>query len=200
MRKTEPGDAALLAQAEPDGHTLLIGSNSTFVLTPLVLDLVTRLREAIPDLSLTTDLIVGFPGERDEDFAEGLAFVEEMRFTHAHLFPFSAREGTAAASFGDQLSTEVKRARLQQMQAVVTATGQVERSRFVGTTRPVLFEGDGKPLADEPGRLWFGLTDNYLRVATVVPEDADLHNMLAPVQLATLAGDVMHGKIESSRY
>jgi threonylcarbamoyladenosine tRNA methylthiotransferase MtaB len=162
--------------------------------------LVADARAAIPDLLLTTDLIVGFPGERDEDFAEGLAFVEEMRFTHAHLFPFSAREGTAAASFGDQLSTEVKRARLQQMQAVVTATGQAERSRFVGTTRPVLFEGDGKPLADEPGRLWFGLTDNYLRVATVVPEDADLHNMLAPVQLATLAGDVMHGKIESSRY
>ncbi|MBK8796792.1 MAG: MiaB/RimO family radical SAM methylthiotransferase [Anaerolineales bacterium] len=162
--------------------------------------LVEDARAAIPDLVLTTDLIVGFPGERDDDFAEGLAFVEEMRFTHAHLFPFSAREGTAAASVGDQLPTEVKRARLRQMQAVVTATGQTERSRFVGTTRPVLFEGEGKPLADQPGRLWFGLTDNYLRVATVAPEDADLHNMLAPVQLATLAGDVMHGNAVSSRY
>ncbi len=159
--------------------------------------LVADARAAIPDLIVTTDLIVGFPGESDADFAEGLAFVEEMRFTHAHLFPFSAREGTAAARFAGAVPQEVKRDRLQQMNAIVTATGRAERARFAGTRRPVLFEGEGKPLADEPGRLWFGLTDNYLRVAAVVPEPVDLHNTLVPVSLEGVEGDVMHGTVAS---
>lgn len=157
--------------------------------------LVADARAAIPDLILTTDLIVGFPGETDADFAAGLAFIEEMRFAHAHLFPFSARTGTAAAAFAGQLPGDVKRTRLRRLQAVVTATGQQERARFLGATRPVLFEGDGQPLADQPGRLWFGLTDNYLRVATIAPADVDLHNRLLPVRLTALAGDVLHGDV-----
>jgi threonylcarbamoyladenosine tRNA methylthiotransferase MtaB len=157
--------------------------------------LVEDARAAIPDLILTTDLIVGFPGETEADFAAGLAFVAEMRFTHAHLFPFSPREGTAAATFPGQLPADVKRARLQQMQAVVTASGQCERGRFLGATRPVLFEGEGKPLTDQPGRLWFGLTDNYLRVAAIAPDAVDLHNHLLPVRLTALAGDVLHGDV-----
>lgn len=153
-------------------------------------------RAAIADLLLTTDLIVGFPGESDADFAQGLAFVEEMRFAHAHIFPFSAREGTAAATFAGQLSADIKRDRLRRMQQVVTATGERERSRFVGTTRPVLFEGAGKPLTDPPGsRLWFGLTDNYLRVAVVAPDALDLHNRLTPVHLHALAGDILHSEL-----
>ena len=155
--------------------------------------LVEEARAAIPDLIVTTDLIVGFPGETGADFDEGLAFVDEMRFAHAHLFPFSAREGTAAARFAGQVPPAVKRARLQRMQAVVAATGETERRRCVGTTRLVLFEGEGRPLTDQPGRLWFGLTDNYLRVAAIAPQSADLHNCLLPVRLTALAGDVLHG-------
>lgn len=157
--------------------------------------LVTDARAAIPGLILTTDLIVGFPGETEADFTAGLAFVEEMRFAHAHLFPFSARTGTAAATFAGQLSSEVKRARLRQMQAVVAITGQQERAHFLGATRPVLFEGDGQPLTDQPGRLWFGLTDNYLRVAVIAPALVDLHNRLLPVRLTAQAGDVLHGDL-----
>jgi threonylcarbamoyladenosine tRNA methylthiotransferase MtaB len=152
-------------------------------------------RAAIPNLILTTDLIVGFPGESDADFEQGLAFVEEMRFAHAHLFPFSAREGTAAAAFAGQLPTELKRKRLRRMQQAVATTGERERSRFVGAMRPVLFEGKGKPLTDQPGRLWFGLTDNYLRVAAMAPEHLDLHNVLAAVRLDSTEGDVMRGEI-----
>lgn len=157
--------------------------------------LVQEARAAIPDLILTTDLIVGFPGESERDFEEGLAFVEEMRFAHAHLFPFSPREGTAAARFPDQVPTEVKRARLQRMQQVVAATGQAERSRFLGTTRPVLFEGEGRALADQEGRLWFGLTDNYLRVSLVAPAHLDLHNQLLPVRLTAIEGEIIHGEL-----
>lgn len=156
--------------------------------------LVQDARAAIADLSITTDLIVGFPGETDADFEQGLAFVEEMRFTHAHLFPFSARQGTAAACFEGQAPHAVKRDRLQRMQRVVEATGQAERARFVGQIRPVLFEGDGNVLTDQPGKRWSGLTDNYLRVDAVAPDGVDLHNVVADVRLAAVTGDVMQGE------
>jgi threonylcarbamoyladenosine tRNA methylthiotransferase MtaB len=101
---------------------------------------------------VTTDLIVGFPGETDDDFAAGLAYVAAQRFLHAHIFPYSARAGTAAASFADATPAATKRARQQQIAAVVAATGAEERARFLGALRPVLWEGAGQPLADQPGR------------------------------------------------
>ena len=125
-------------------------------------ELVQNARAAIPDLILTTDLIAGFPGESEADFVAGLAFVEEMRFAGAHVFPFSARSGTAAANFGSQIPKSVKKSRAQALRALVERTGQGERSKFIGTTRPVLWEGAGQSLTDQPGLLWSGLTDNYL--------------------------------------
>jgi len=157
--------------------------------------LVQDARAAIPDLILTTDLIVGFPGETETDFAEGMQFVEDLRFAHAHIFPFSAREGTAAANFPDQLPTAVKKARLHQMQALVEQTGRTERARFVGQQRPVLWEGEGQVLTDQPGRLWSGLTDNYLRVMAVAPEQVDLHNVLTPVRIDELIQDTLMGVV-----
>ena len=154
-------------------------------------------RQVIPDLIVTTDLIVGFPGESASDFQEGLAFVEEMRFAHAHIFPFSAREGTAAAKFAGQLPTEVKKERGQQMRAIVEQTGRQERQRFIGTTRPVLWEGEGQPLTDQPGRLWSGLTDNYLRVMAVAPDGLDLHNQLQIALLSAVEGEVIFGQLKS---
>jgi len=159
--------------------------------------LVQDARQVIPDLIVTTDLIVGFPGESASDFQEGLAFVEEMRFAHAHIFPFSAREGTAAAKFAGQLPTEVKKERGQQMRAIVEQTGRQERQRFIGTTRPVLWEGEGQPLTDQPGRLWSGLTDNYLRVMAVAPDGLDLHNQLQIALLSAVEGEVIFGQLKS---
>ena len=97
--------------------------------------LVTEARTAIPDLVVTTDLIVGFPGETEQEFERGLAFVQEMRFAQAHIFPFSARPGTAAAGFGPQVEAAVKKARSRRARAVVEQTGRQERRRFVGTQR-----------------------------------------------------------------
>ena len=157
--------------------------------------LVQEARAAIPDLIMTTDLIVGFPGESDGDFQEGLAFVEELRFAHAHIFPFSPRDGTAAARFAEPVPTAVKKARAQQLRTVVEQTGQRERQRFIGAIRPVLWEGEGQPLTDQPGRLWSGLTDNYLRVTTVSPQEIDLHNQLTPVLLDRAEGEVIFGQL-----
>lgn len=155
--------------------------------------LVTDARAAIPDLILTTDLIAGFPGETEVDFAQGLAFVEEMRFAHAHIFPYSARPGTVAAAFDGQITPAVKKARARRLHELVEHTGAIERARFLGAQRPVLWEGRGQPLADQPGRLWGGLTDNYLRVQAVAPAEVDLHNRLLPTRLVGVQHGIFDG-------
>lgn len=157
--------------------------------------LVADARAAIPDLIVTTDLITGFPGESAVDFAEGLAFVEEQRFAHAHIFPYSSRTGTAAAKFGGQVPIEVKKGRGQQLRRVIEATGQAERQRFVGTTRPVLWEGRGQPLTDQADLRWGGLTDNYLRVTAIAPPAVDLHNCCLPVHLVAVEGEALRGEL-----
>jgi threonylcarbamoyladenosine tRNA methylthiotransferase MtaB len=157
--------------------------------------LVQAARTAIPDLILTTDLIVGFPGETEADFVEGMTFVEEMRFTHAHIFPFSPREGTAAAKFADQVPTPLKKERSRRLHELVERTGCEERQRFSGQQRKVLWEGEGQPLTDQPGRLWSGLTDNYLRVMAVAPVDRNLHGMITLVRLDEGRGDTLFGAL-----
>ena len=152
-------------------------------------------RAAIPNLIITTDLIVGFPGESDADFEEGLDFVEEMRFAHAHIFPFSARTGTAAADFDGQVKKAVKRERSRRMHQVAARSGQLERARYVGATRPVLWEGSGQPLTDQADTLlWSGLTDNYLRVTAQAPAGTDLSNRITPVRLDELHGETLYGE------
>ena len=154
-------------------------------------NLLAEARAAIPDLTVTTDLIAGFPGESEADFAQGLAFVQECRFAHAHVFPYSAREGTAAARFGDQVPPAVRKQRVKELQAAVAITGREERQRFVGTLRPILWEGWGEPLGKPLGEpiegtnlaLWTGLTDNYLRVQALAPLGENWHNRLTRAML-----------------
>lgn len=151
--------------------------------------LVAHARASIPDVLLTTDLIVGFPGETDADFEEGMQFVEEMRFAHGHIFPFSARVGTAAARFDGQVPNALKKERAQRMHEIIARIGQLERQRFVGTTRPVLWEGSGQPVMDRPHTLlWSGFTDNYLRVLAHTAADANLSNCITSVRLEELHG------------
>ena len=157
--------------------------------------LVADARAAIPDLIITTDLIVGFPGETDADFEEGLRFVEEMRFAHAHIFPFSPRAGTAAAKFDGQVPKARKQERSRRMHQVVARTGQLERMRNVGTTRPVLWEGSGQQLTDQADKVLLnGLTDNYLRVMAQAPAGLDLSNKITPIRLDELHGDTLFGE------
>ncbi len=156
--------------------------------------LVASARAAIPDLLVTTDLIAGFPGESEADHAATLAFVAEMRFADAHVFPFSPRTGTAAAAFANALPGDVKQARAQALRALVAQTGEVERARFLSQVRPVLWEGRGKPLADDPSHLlWSGLTDNALRVQALAPAAVNLHGQLTATRLGALDGETFSG-------
>ena len=157
--------------------------------------LVAEARAAIPDLIVTTDLIAGFPGETEHEFEAGLAFVEEMRFAHAHIFPFSPRPGTAAATFAAQVAPAIKKERSRRLHAVVEQTGSQERRRFLGAQRPVLWEGAPHKLVDAPAYLWAGLTDNNLRVMAQAPARAWLHNKMTPVRLDEVRGDTLFGTI-----
>jgi tRNA-2-methylthio-N6-dimethylallyladenosine synthase len=105
------------------------------------LRLVEELRAAIPDLALTTDLIVGFPGETEEDFVETLEVVEEVGFDGAFTFVYSARAGTEAAAMPDQVPDDVKRARIERLVEVVQGVAADRNARRVGLVEEVLVEG-----------------------------------------------------------
>ncbi len=122
------------------------------------LELVHRLRDAIPDLSLTTDIIVGFPGETDEDFAQTMSLVREVRYDGAYTFVYSPRPGTEAAErMEDDVPAEVKRERIQALVELVQEVARERSARFVGTTGEVLVEG---PSRTDPSRLRGRLSHN----------------------------------------
>jgi tRNA-2-methylthio-N6-dimethylallyladenosine synthase len=108
------------------------------------LALVERMRAAIPDLALTTDLIVGFPGETEGDFAETLEAVEEVGFDSAYTFVFSPRRGTEAASMPDQVSEETKGERIERLVEVVQRVASSRNTSRVGRIEEVLVEGPSR--------------------------------------------------------
>jgi tRNA-2-methylthio-N6-dimethylallyladenosine synthase len=108
------------------------------------LRLVETLREAVPDLALGTDVIVGFPGETDEDFAETLAVVEAVRFDSAFTFIFSPRAGTEAADMAGQVSDHVKHERLEQLVEVTQRLAAERNAERIGGIEEVLVEGSSR--------------------------------------------------------
>ena len=108
------------------------------------LRLVAELRGAIPDLALTTDLIVGFPGETERDFAETLEAVEEVGYDSAFTFVFSSRAGTEAATLPDPVCEEVKRERIQRLVDVVQQVAGKRNLERVGRVEEVLVEGPSR--------------------------------------------------------
>ena len=142
------------------------------------------IRRTLPDAGITTDLIVGFPGEGEREYQESRRFSTSMRFSNMHLFPFSPRPGTSAAYLNDLVPDQVKKARTAEMAGVAKVGFRAFRLGQLGRTRPVLWESAGKPGAVP---VWSGLTDNYIRVCTEDPRD--LSNVVAQAQLLELAGD-----------
>jgi tRNA-2-methylthio-N6-dimethylallyladenosine synthase len=114
------------------------------------LDRVAQIREHVPDIALTTDIIVGFPGESEEDFEQTLEVVEQVRYDSAFTFIFSPRRGTEAADMPDQLPHPVKRERMGRLVEAVQRIATERAQRFVGRTMEVLAEG---PSRNDPSRL-----------------------------------------------
>lgn len=142
--------------------------------------LLERARASVPSMNFTTDIIVGFPGERDEDWQQTLAFVESMGFGHIHAFAYSPRPGTAAATLPNQVPGPVRRERLA---SLLTLSSRLKRdilSKQVGRSASVLCEGDP---ASEPSATRFGYTPEYFPVQVHAP-GADLStNQIIEVEL-----------------
>jgi tRNA-2-methylthio-N6-dimethylallyladenosine synthase len=114
------------------------------------MDRVALIREQVPDCAITTDIIVGFPGETEADFVETLEVVEEVGYDGAFTFIFSPRRGTMAAELDDQLSHAVKRERMGRLVELVQRRARERATRFIGRTMNVLVEG---PSRTDPSRL-----------------------------------------------
>jgi tRNA-2-methylthio-N6-dimethylallyladenosine synthase len=114
------------------------------------MDRVALIREHVPDCAITTDIIVGFPGETDADFEETLEVAEEVGYDSAFTFIFSPRRGTLAAEYGDPVSHAVKRERMERLVEVVQRRAAERSQRFVGRTMSVLVEG---PSRTDPAKL-----------------------------------------------
>ena len=108
------------------------------------MELVRKLREARPDISLTTDIIVGFPGETEEEFEDTLKLVEAVNFDSAFTFMYSKRKGTPAAEYDDQIPEEIKHDRFDRLVETVNRCAADRNARFIGQITPVLVEGVSK--------------------------------------------------------
>jgi threonylcarbamoyladenosine tRNA methylthiotransferase MtaB len=155
------------------------------------------IRDRVPDVAITTDVIAGFPGETEEDFAATLALCEEAGFAQIHAFPYSRRPHTGAALMEGHLPALKRRARLEELLRVGAEAALAFRKAFVGRTLEVLWEEKTKrpPRASQGGR-WQGLTGNYIRVYTSA--DCDLTNKVLPARLVATDGDETTGVLEGA--
>ncbi len=148
-------------------------------------------RNAIPDLSVTTDLIVGFPGEDEREFQSSMDFVAEMAFASAHVFTYSPRPGTPAVRLPAHVPHKVARDRSLQMRQVVERSRRAHLNGLVGRQQEVLWE---RATEDGSGN-WDlqGLSDTYWRVRAKA--DADLNNQISRVRFTGLEGDALNGEL-----
>ncbi len=154
-------------------------------------DAVEMARAMIPHVAITTDVIVGFPGEADVEFQESLEFVERMNFARVHVFPYSAREGTVAAQLPLHLSDLVKDARAKAMQRVADTAQAKFAKQNVGRTFDVLYEEQTNAAG-----IFSGYTDNYIRVATRSNEN--LSNRILSTHLMENVQDGARGELVSN--
>ena len=146
------------------------------------------LHEYFPGCAVTTDLIVGFPGETEQEFAESLDFVARCGISMFHIFPYSRRSGTPAAKMPDQLPRSVKEARAARAAQVAAALEEGYHEAMRGSVQQVLFE----QLEDG---LWAGHAMNYVKV--YLQSGGDLHNRVLPVRITDLCRDGVLGELES---
>ncbi len=146
---------------------------------------VALLKTWFPGCAVTTDMIVGFPGETEEEFEESLAFIRRCGFADMHIFPYSRRPGTPADRMPGQLSRQVKEERSRRAIAVAQELSEDYRKQLVGTTLPVLFEEQEDGFAT-------GHAPNSIRVYA---QGRELHNVVLPVVITELYKDGVLGRI-----
>jgi threonylcarbamoyladenosine tRNA methylthiotransferase MtaB len=153
-------------------------------------NVVRKLRGAFDDVAITTDLIVGFPGETEEEFKETVAFIEEISFSAMHIFKYSPRAGTPASKYKNQVKPQEKESRSKLITSIAKKNEEKFKKSFIGAQKSVLYE----QLVDEENLLFEGLTDNYIRV--VSESQDDLKGKIIKTKLIELSEDYIIGKIE----
>ncbi|MDD3393181.1 MAG: tRNA (N(6)-L-threonylcarbamoyladenosine(37)-C(2))-methylthiotransferase MtaB [Clostridia bacterium] len=149
---------------------------------------VALLRKYMPQVALTTDIIVGFPGETEEDFRESYEFAKEIGFSKIHVFPYSPKKGTPAAERNDQLPNGVKSERSHKLLALSDASSTNFLEKYVGETVEVLYE---KPLDTET---YEGHTSNYMKVFTKSTQE--LSNRLVLTKITHIDGENAFGEAD----
>ncbi|MFC1970808.1 tRNA (N(6)-L-threonylcarbamoyladenosine(37)-C(2))-methylthiotransferase MtaB [Chloroflexota bacterium] len=147
---------------------------------------VSLIRQVVPEVAVTTDVIVGFPGETEEEFQESLSFCRQMQFARIHVFPYSPRPGTEAVLMPQVVSARVKKQRSREMLSLAEDSMRSFHQQFLGGTMEVLWE-------QQAGGIWSGLTGNYIKVYTGSTDD--LSNKLLPVELEKIYRDGVWGEI-----
>ena len=154
--------------------------------TARYLESVRLLRKYFPGCAVTTDLIVGFPGETEEEFAESLEFLKTCGLSMFHIFPYSRRKGTPAADMPDQIPNAVKERRAAEAASAAAELEAAYHASMLGTTQQVLFE-------QEENGLYAGHAMNYVKVYV---QAAQLHNELRAVRVTDLCRDGVFGELE----
>ncbi|VWX38076.1 tRNA (N(6)-L-threonylcarbamoyladenosine(37)-C(2))-methylthiotransferase MtaB [Exiguobacterium oxidotolerans] len=138
---------------------------------------ITRLKEVLPDCAITSDVIVGFPGETEEEFMETFNFINDHKFSELHVFPYSKRTGTPAAMMDDQVEESMKEQRVARLIALSDQLAKEYASKYEGELLEIIPE----EVSEEAGGRLVGYTDNYLRVA--IEGDESLIGQLVRVKI-----------------
>lgn len=154
-------------------------------------EIVELIREYMPNVGITTDIIVGFPGETEDEFMETCKFVDDIGFSRIHVFPYSARKGTPAAKHKNQISGDIKHQRSKDLMRIGEKNTNKFNNKFIGAMLNVLFEEQSKQ------NLEFieGYTTNYIRVLS--KGSTYLEGEILPVKLEKVQGENLIGKILS---
>jgi len=150
---------------------------------------VNLIKEMIPDVAITTDIMVGFPGESAEEFEQSYSFCQQAGFANIHVFPFSPRPETAAAKMPEQIKDKVKAGRNQRMLELSRSCRHRFCEQFLGQTMPVLWEKETGPGSG----IYSGLTGNYIRV--LAHSEKSLSNEITPVKLVEFHNQGMWGEV-----
>jgi threonylcarbamoyladenosine tRNA methylthiotransferase MtaB len=148
--------------------------------------ILSNLRRSHPQIAITTDVMVGFPGESEMHFEESINFVKSLGFSGGHVFNYSNRPGTAAEKLPDQIPSMIRKERSKEMRDVINNSALLYQQQFIGSTVNVLWE---KAISSPDGFQLSGLTDNYLRIEAF--SNDDLYNQIAPFKITKSDGHVL---------
>lgn len=158
--------------------------------------LVQQARATVPNFNITTDIIVGFPGETEQEWQDSFNFIQELGFGHIHIFSYSPRAGTKAADLPDQISLAVKKQRSQQLHSLAENMKQDFMRKNIGSSTPILWEGQTETLTPQTQR-YFGYTPNYLRVACELSTEQNLENQIINTRLIDIEINMLIGCLEA---